>query len=230
VDIWVAGLDEVTSVDSDFGRRWLSEDERQRAARFAFEADRRAFAARRGLLRLVLSSYAGMSPAAVRISYGACGKPFVATGPSFNAASSGGVIVVAVTERLELGVDVERIRATPDLDGLVALVCAPGEEDWVRGGDADTASERFLRLWARKEAVLKAAGLGLSESLTKMHVGIPPNGDGAGITVPDSPARRWSVTDVDLESRGAFVGAVAVEGSTPPVRCTHDASILLAAV
>ena len=64
-----------------------------------------------------------------------------------------GVSVVAVSRSGPVGVDVEVV-ARAGFDGFDGVVLAPGERA--------TTPEQRARTWTRKEAVLKAAGLGLT--------------------------------------------------------------------
>ena len=56
-------------------RAFLSDDERERAARFHFERDRNRFVVGRGSLRETLGGLLEIPPAAVRFAYGPQGKP-----------------------------------------------------------------------------------------------------------------------------------------------------------
>src|SRR5688500_16340207 len=74
VHIWRAALD-LAQPQVDYLREILSEDEAQRADRFAFERDRKHFTVARGLLRLVLSRYLNIDARQLRFYYSAYGKP-----------------------------------------------------------------------------------------------------------------------------------------------------------
>ena len=68
-DVWVAGLEPPDAVRETLGEI-LSVAERERAARFVFERDRRRFVAARTFLRLILSRELGTPPAALEIEIG----------------------------------------------------------------------------------------------------------------------------------------------------------------
>lgn len=67
-----------------------------------------------------------------------------------------GLVAVALCQRGRVGVDVERVRPELVDDDLLALALHPAER--VPG----VAADAFFALWARKEAVLKALGVGLA--------------------------------------------------------------------
>jgi 4'-phosphopantetheinyl transferase len=145
--------------------RSLSDDERERAARFHFERDRNRFVAGRGMLREILGRLLGMTPEELFFSYGVHGKPRLAapTGADFhfNVAHSDSLAVYAVARRQEVGIDVERIRPLPEMEHLAEqLFSEPERARWRRLPD-DQKMAAFYHGWVRKEALLKAGGQGL---------------------------------------------------------------------
>ena len=76
VHVWRAALD-VPAGSLRRLQQSLSADERERAARFHAEKDRRHFVAGRGMLRAILARYQGCAPHQLRFRYGEQGKPFL---------------------------------------------------------------------------------------------------------------------------------------------------------
>ena len=87
------------------------------------------------------------------LKYGEYGKPYVPGGPEF-CISHGGNWVLAVSDALPVGVDIEPVN--PDNIRLAKRVFTPEELEWM---DADPVS-RFHTLWTLKESLMKAVGLG----------------------------------------------------------------------
>lgn len=180
----------------------LAPEERARARRFAFARDRRRFVVRRARLREVLAAATGSAVERLVYTANAHGKPALAgDGPCFSASHSHERWVVALSD-CELGVDIEYRR--PDMDwrdlasglfgaeecaGLAAL--AP--DDQVRG---------FFDCWARKEAFVKAIGMGLSYPLDAFAVSVTPE---ARIV---AGAAGWSIADVALAE--GYSGALVI--------------------
>ena len=77
VDLVAANLD-LTPDSLHRMSLWLSEDERQRAGRFAFERGWRRFVAARGRLRELLAERLSVHPESIAFSYGKRGKPALA--------------------------------------------------------------------------------------------------------------------------------------------------------
>jgi 4'-phosphopantetheinyl transferase len=178
-DVWIADLDNIDAADDT-----LSDDERDRAARFRLPHDRRRFCAARALLRRLLGDRLGLPAHAVRLGVGLYGKPFLCgpaprqgldPGLEFNVSHSGPIAVYAVAEQ-PVGVDIQRV--DPDLEwpALAQSFFAPSEYMAISAlPDADQR-EAFFACWTRKEALVKAAGLGLSHPMDAFEVSVDPGG------------------------------------------------------
>ena len=203
---------DLTACDEPGGAALLSRDERARVARLVNERARIRFRAARIAMRRLLAGYLRLGPEAVALEYGEHGKPRLARGANgepptlfFNLSHSGGLALLAVGGAGEIGVDIERIRPLryPEelaRDHLTAAEREP-HEDWA------TAEARpdFFRVWARKEAMLKAAGLGLARPLDRVDT-IRGVLDGRPYWV------------LDLRPGEGFAGAVACTSAPAAVR------------
>jgi 4'-phosphopantetheinyl transferase len=182
----------------------LSPEECERAARFLHDAPRRQFVAARASLRLILSRYTGTPPESLTFTTTGNGKPVLPGGPHFNVSHSHEVALIAVAAA-ELGVDVEHVRERDTWPDMARRYFTPREV----AGCVDLTS--FYHIWTRKEAFLKALGLGLAHGLERFAVSVPPD-DPARILHIDgdeAAARRWSL--IALSPADGYVGAVAAE-------------------
>jgi 4'-phosphopantetheinyl transferase len=129
----------------------LSEDEVTRANRFRSEEDRVRWIRARSSLRMILSRYAGDDPGSLYFGYGKHGKPGLLpfTKIQFNLSHAGDFAIVAVTQSVPVGVDIERIRNNVD---MAALLRRLGETD------LPSSMTDLYRIWTRREAKTKAAG------------------------------------------------------------------------
>lgn len=129
----------------------LSEDEVARANRFRFERDRIRWIRARSSLRMILSRYAGEDPGNLGFAYGKHGKPTLSpfTEVQFNLSHAGDWAMVAVTESVPVGVDIERIRDNVDMAPLLRRL---GETD------LPASIPDLYSRWTRREAKTKAAG------------------------------------------------------------------------
>jgi 4'-phosphopantetheinyl transferase len=194
----------------------LSEDERMRASRFHFEADRSRFVASHAALRGILASYLDATPASLAFGTGAHGKPFLdapAHGRSlrFSLSHSGDLALVAVSLGRDLGVDVEQVRPRVDLEGFAARYFSPRERDALARIPPGDRLRAFLEIWTLKEAYLKACGDGLVRALDAFDVTIGDAHSGL-LAVRDRPgdAARWALQRIEVGED--FAAALAVEG------------------
>ena len=89
-------------------------------------------------------------------AYNEQGKPFIEGGPYFSISHCKEGIAVAIDDQ-PIGIDIEGIRHADE--SLIERTMNEEERLWVMGyGLQDRA---FTRLWTRKEAVVKAQGVGI---------------------------------------------------------------------
>ena len=155
----------------------LDDAERDRAARFKFERDRRQYVAAHALKRLMLSATAAatVAPEAWTFTTASAGKPHVhgGAGPHFNLSHSDGLVACGVSRLVELGVDVERLTEEVPLEFAQGQF-AQEEDRWLHSLPDAARASGFFRLWTLKEAYLKAAGLGLAQSLQDFAFSFDP--------------------------------------------------------
>ncbi|MBQ6876930.1 MAG: 4'-phosphopantetheinyl transferase superfamily protein [Oscillospiraceae bacterium] len=96
------------------------------------------------------------------IFYNEHGKPFLKKGPFFNVSHSRRYAVLAVSED-EIGIDVE-MHQNPN-ERLMERCFTEDEKAF-----AKLSTEKFLRIWTAKEAVLKFLGTGFSFSSKNFSV------------------------------------------------------------
>ncbi len=196
----------------------LSVDERARHARYLVAEPARVFATTRIALRRLLGQRLGRPAAAVQIEAGVRGKPALvgASQPFFNVSHGPGSALIALCEVAQVGIDVEGRTALAFDSPVAASICTATEMAWIRLNRA-SADITIARLWNRKEAVLKAAGLGLGQPMSELDLGVPDAT--AGICeASDLDRIAWK----DLALPHTEVGAVAV--------LSDDASAITVAV
>jgi 4'-phosphopantetheinyl transferase len=214
VNVWIAVLDrspeEVAALQA-----LLSADELDRTARIHSPRTRVEFAVGRGLLRTLLASYLGVGAARIRFALGPAGKPELrepsGTGLHFNVTHSHGLAMYAVTSRCPVGVDVEHLRPMSNYLGLAERYFSPREFEMLRSLPDEQRAEAFFHAWTRKEAFLKARGVGLSYGLERVEVTLGPQEPAQLLRLDgeERQARSWSLCN--LEPAPGFVGALALE-------------------
>ncbi len=169
--------------------RWLSEEELQRAKRFAFDVHREAYVASHALLRSSLAKCgAGES---LQFGTGSHGRPELPGTPyRFNLSRTSGLTVCVVAEGLDVGVDVEDVERKGDTVEVADAFFAPSEARQLRALPVAQQRQRFFELWTLKESYLKARGLGLSIPLDSFA--FEPRVDGVRFEADD--ASQWRFT------------------------------------
>lgn len=131
----------------------------------------------RAPLLSLLGAYLGIPAPAVMLEPGARGKPRFAhsqgvpcntDGFEFNWSHSGSYALIAIARDVPLGVDIERAARKPRVLEIARRFFDPGEADALAAIDPDARNSAFISLWCAKEAVLKAAGEGLSFGLARL--------------------------------------------------------------
>ena len=200
-------------------RSLLAPDELRRAARFLREVDRRHFVAARAALRRTLAKALGGDARDVAFRYGRHGKPSLAGTDGtirFNLSHAGGRALIAWTRGIEIGVDIENVRAVR-YGGKIARRYFSDDEQRAFAGLADERwNEAFFRCWTRKEAFIKAVGDGLSYPLRTFTVPMEPTVAAGDIRVDGAGASStaWKLDTVDAGS--GFVAAIVTEGANRP--------------
>ena len=170
-------------------------------------------AARREVLRL-LAAITGTPVDRLAFVREMSGKPrLTIAGPhvvAFNVSHTDGASVLAVSNGgIDVGVDVEAAIDLPDAVSLAKRMLRDAERAALGDGDRMVAPRTLLQRWTEKEAVLKAAGLGLSCDPRSFSL-VARSGALAAEGPPE--LRRFRVWPLDLGER--FVGAVAADRRT----------------
>jgi 4'-phosphopantetheinyl transferase len=146
----------------------------------------------------LLGSYLGLPPAAVTTERGSGGKPRLPDGQlEFNLSHSERVALLAVTRRMPVGVDVQAPHPTASMPWFAKRICTPREYEHYL---ADPRPEELLRLWARKEAVIKARGEGSYVAVGEIDV------------LDDDLGEGWFCQDIELPAAPGYHAAVVARG------------------
>ena len=161
----------------------LPEKMREKVGAFRKWEDAHASLLGKLLLRKAISPF-GLSLADIR--YTEFEKPYFDGPFDFSIGHSGDFVVCALSASSRVGVDIERIKDFNPDD--FAYIFSTPELQSISG--APSKLVEFFRLWTRKEAVLKADGLGLNYSLERIN------------TIPDVVHLNgidWNLTSFDLD-------------------------------
>jgi 4'-phosphopantetheinyl transferase len=216
VHLWRTTV-EVPALDFTRIQRLLSSDERAKAAAFFFERDHHRFVVARGFLRAILSLYLNCTPTELHFKYTEYGKPSLASphvnaNLNFNLAHSGDLALYGITLQRAIGIDIEQIRHEFASEEIARHFFSVNEASRLLSIPAHDRPKAFFECWTRKEAFIKAKGIGLSLPLDQFDVSVSSNEPAMLLeTRWDKNERsRWSLRAIDVGPD--YAATVAVEG------------------
>ncbi len=223
VHVWRASLD-IPDEQIEKLLKTLSPDERKRSEKYHFRRDRQNFVAARGILRNILAGYLGTEPEKIIFSYSPYSKPFL-SGPfsdrdlSFNLSHAKDLAMYAVTRKRKVGIDIEYPRQEFQWNDIVERCFSSPEKAELLALPEKNRHRAFFTYWTRKEAFLKANGIGLSTEIKDVNVTLKH--DRSSYLLRPICALRdddyWSL--IDLNPGFGYLAALAVEGDGLSVRC-----------
>ena len=204
-------------------RAVLSADEQARAAGYKLREPADVFILSRGLLRLELGRRLGVNARELRFEVRASGKPDVRRAdPSwpdwrFSVSHTGPHVAIAFAPGSDVGIDIERLdREVKPLD-IAKRYFTPREFEVLQSTPEQERERAFFAGWTRKEAIVKARGLTMAESLTTLSVDLDPaaihpahEDDPSGSERPVCRLTAFLLPDQKL------IGAAAVCGDRAP--------------
>ena len=212
IDLWHGSMDQI---DWYALLGMLSDEERRRADAYVFERDARRFVVSHAMLRLLLSHSTGIAAPDLMLRIAPGSKPTLEGETSrpiyFSLSRSEERVLIGFASR-PLGVDIEWLGRSLDIETLAMHVLSGRERDAIGRLDRCYRREAFLRCWTQKEAYLKAIGEGLNVPPDNVEVSFVP-GKEPGLKKLSGNARaakRWFVKIV--VPGDDYVGAVAILG------------------
>lgn len=191
----------------------LSETERERLERYRFPESQKKYIVSRGVLRDILSGYLAKPPAEIDIANRATGKPHLPHSQlQFNISHSKLCMICAVTQKTPIGVDYQAVYRISNMETLAQAFFSPHEQDIYHSKPASEQREYFFNTWVRKEAFMKATGLGFH--LPSNCFSISENSGGT-LTLesdnhPEVLDREWFIEDLPVKP--GYKGALALRG------------------
>jgi 4'-phosphopantetheinyl transferase len=195
-DLWVVDLNGggLSAVEAT---TLLSPDERARADAFRHEAARRRYLFAHAALRRILADRLEVAPLGLSFATGPQGKPELAGAFAgrlhFNLTHSADLALAAVSTAADVGVDVEKLRPSPNALALAERFFTPAESVALAALPAAEQPEAFLQFWTRKEALAKATGQGILTALTRFELACDANAPLRAIDGDPALAQQWTL-------------------------------------
>jgi 4'-phosphopantetheinyl transferase len=198
-------------IAADAWSRWNAEafalldvDERERVLRKRRPDDRALTTLAYACHRLLLSAVLECTPGEVPLGRDARGCPIVAGDRLLTSLShADGLVAIAVSSAGPVGIDIEPATRAGDMVEIAGRVCHPRELA-ARAALPDREREgALLSLWVCKEALLKAAGIGMAVEMDRFEA--PPD---RVLALPGN-ARNGTATIRLFDGGERFLAAVA---------------------
>lgn len=224
IRLWLGAAEDFSNEELDAMQGVLSAPERQRAASYYFERDRKTYVLAHAVMRSALALHTHLPPERIDFVRTPAGRPELANAGSqpvsFNLSHSRGVFGFALCSTTTVGLDVEAARACSPR-GIAQRCLAPDElREWA-ALPANANAEWLLRQWTLKEALLKAAGLGLRVPLQELSIALAAQS--ATLTHAPAPlaSAPWSLLcarfETNRESGARHALALAIPSAAAPV-------------
>ena len=143
----------------------LDEAELDRVRRKQRPNDREELALGYGLHRLALGCLLRRAPTQVALGRDLLGRPCLPGDELHTSLSHADAAVAVAVSRGPVGVDLELATRASQMPGIAERVLHPVEAAAFAGLPEAQRAEALLALWVRKEALLKAAGIGLAREM-----------------------------------------------------------------
>ena len=151
-------------------KKYISVHEQSRAEKYHFEEDRQTYICCHAFLRLILSTRLQVQPSDICFIKGKKNKPRLKGNPVyFNISHTRNAFAIAVSKTSYVGIDVENVNRKLEFKSMANNIFNSKERSYISESCED-ARKRFFLLWTRKEAFLKAIGLGIITNLKQIAV------------------------------------------------------------
>lgn len=183
---------------------FLNSDEISYLATVTNDKRRLEYLQSRHALKSLLAKYMGLAPHVIQFIKIGEGKP-VLMNPTvhldFNLSHSHDYFAIAISEKGQVGVDIEKVRAPQHLPQIAERFFSVAETDLIKQeSDPKKQTEIFARFWSGKEALIKAVGGGVFKNVHEVLV------DETNWKIKRLPLEFGSLSDWDLQFFNAVPG------------------------
>ncbi|KJD32011.1 hypothetical protein PW52_15985 [Tamlana sedimentorum] len=151
----------------DHAKHLINKEELKRAQRYYHKKDRDRFIVCRTILKLLLEQHTNILATKINIKIDSNKKPYVDTAPTmfFNISHSGEYAAI-VFSNTQVGIDIEKIKSKPIEREIITSIFNNTEADLIL--NTSNTNELFYKLWTRKEALVKASGIGIDDDFKQL--------------------------------------------------------------
>lgn len=168
------------------------------------------------MLREILGGYLGLEPDELHFVIGEQGKPYLSGNRrlQFNLSHSGTLFILAVAADRQVGIDVEQLLDDTLFPDMARLAFSPREQEQLFTLPDHKQRSAFYRCWTRKEAYMKACGMGFALQSNSFDINLLQKTPAVLISPDD--LTHWTLEDVAVPE--GYCAALAVKGLAPLIR------------
>ena len=156
-------------------KNFTDSDDILKSERLFLEEDRKTYLYCHSIVKLILSERLNIGHERISIIYNNNGKPGLEGDPLFfNISHTREAFAFVISKDLRIGIDIEKSNRVIDINVIIKRFFSAQEIKYILESPCDSAG-RFLLLWTRKEALLKAIGTGIISHLSQIEVLNPVN-------------------------------------------------------
>jgi 4'-phosphopantetheinyl transferase len=148
--------------------KYLSREELTHSKRYRFQKEINQYIICRCLLKFILSQHTKIPVHNINIAIDEHKKPYLVNNRlvSFNLSHSNDYGVIAVGNKFSIGIDIEYINHDFDFSEILKNVYSCHEIETIYSSKSSIYT--FFKYWTRKESIVKATGLGISDYLKEI--------------------------------------------------------------
>jgi len=190
-------------------KKTLAPDEIARAGEFRLGLDRERYTVAHGALRTILARYLQSAPRDLVFCYSPQGKPELASrAVHFNLSHSHDLAICAIS-RVQVGVDVERVRSGVEED--VVRWLSPTTRCLLETLPGPVRRRAFFQAWTRMEALSKARGEGLTSGLESFDLFLDLSSP-VSLRTLRATGEDWQWWSHEFSPRSGYCAAVVARG------------------
>jgi 4'-phosphopantetheinyl transferase len=180
----------------------LITDEMLRADKILHLESKKNFIASRGALRKLLGQYLNLAPQKIQLLQNSHGKLFLPNLPlEFNLSHSKDFAAFAFSSQGSVGIDIEYMRNLVDAEEIARRFFSAKEVADLLALPIDLQRRAFFQVWSRKEAFIKALGVGIFYPLHQFSVAVDEGKIGpVTLQIHDDQekTKKWHLIALDL--------------------------------
>ena len=221
IDVWLCDLKQLSGDINNY-YAILSDDERERADKLKIKDMKQQYVLTRGALRQRLGLLTNIDPQDFVFDYLQHGKPVLVKDArfaniTFNVSHSYNLALIAIAQKQNIGIDIEKINHESKHDQLVTRFFSEAEQSEFQTMPETNKAKAFCACWARKEAFIKAIGDGVSYGLDSFDVTVDPDKQTLEINLHKPSEETWSA--INLPINDDYMACLVSDRDSLSVRC-----------